>query len=607
MVMHLVKASWYADANNQRYLDSDLLPEGYQAVVTPNPTVEAKYSFRDDYDAIEKAVQSMFYVEMYDSDVEFLGNASGFVSFDEHLFVTNQHVIDGASFLKVWDEDENMYVLDQVVTSDETLDIALLQFPDGVKYDSLKMSTDELKRGQPVVAIGSPKGLQGTVSDGIISGFQKIPDYEDLRLIQINAAISPGSSGGALFDDNGKVIGITSSGLEEGQNLNFAVPIQAVQDLYALWDKSTTEKLGSRKSWNMSAFASSKSTEIIINGSPRIGSYEGELNKDVPDGQGVFQSDDGLPSLRYEGEWKNGEPYGKGTLKDEGYTIHFAPKRGDAYDRIGVFLGEVEDGKPKGQGSFTTHNLEGITWVYTGSFSNGTFNGNGERTWLNDDHYTEKGHYTNGFLDLTWTRLIQKLAKADKVELYPGSINFIQSNETVFTKKQAIEASLMDSKWNASVFVKNPASGSKLLARISDLTVVQTYVMEDYERDVSFLLLKDRNGVLFYGYIDGVCTLKKGSKLDSICLLPLNNYTHINTNGQKVSAIYCTFAKIGNKVNRISNRNTLDIPYTYWVELGSELSVSFDLENEKTAETVAYAEIYGKRFIQIRQANKDAQ
>ncbi|QUA54288.1 trypsin-like peptidase domain-containing protein [Aristaeella lactis] len=210
---------------------------------------ETAYSFREDYEKIDLAAKSLFYVETYDSQHSIISSASGFVAFDEHLFVTNQHVIKDASYLKVWDDDNNMYMIDKVVMSDEAHDIAILLFPEGKQYNSLELNGDEiLKRGQPVVTIGSPKGFQNTVAYGNIGAF---PKMDDIEYIQFTAPISHGSSGGCLFDDIGKVIGVTSAGIEEGQNLNFAIPIKYVLEMYDQWDKNNYEQLGSARSWDM--------------------------------------------------------------------------------------------------------------------------------------------------------------------------------------------------------------------------------------------------------------------------------------------------------------------------------------------------------------------
>ena len=83
--------------------------------------------------------------------------------------------------------------------------------------------------GQNIFAIGSPLGLDNTISQGIISNPNRVVD--GLGYIQTTAPISHGSSGGALINDRGELIGITSAGFEDGQNLNLAVPISRYADL----------------------------------------------------------------------------------------------------------------------------------------------------------------------------------------------------------------------------------------------------------------------------------------------------------------------------------------------------------------------------------------
>ena len=114
-------------------------------------------------------------------------------------------------------------------------DIAILYYKPNKEF-SLPLlnvaSTKMLTKGEKVVAIGSPLGLTNVVSTGVFSGYSNIGDFTD---IQFTASISSGSSGGALFNDNGDVIGITYASLESGQNLNFAVPMEFVE---SLWKKA---------------------------------------------------------------------------------------------------------------------------------------------------------------------------------------------------------------------------------------------------------------------------------------------------------------------------------------------------------------------------------
>ena len=272
MIETLLKIQLYTDSTGSWYLDPIYLPE-QKAEPTPEPAAAGAsggaYSFREDLDAVDRAAKSVFYVEIYDELFECLGNASGFVAFDEHLFVTNQHVIENAAYLKIWDEDNSMYMLNTVVMSDKAHDIALLSFPAGKNYAALEFNTDDtLKRGQPVVTIGSPNGFQGTVAFGNISAFPVIPQYGNEKCIQYTAPTSHGSSGGVLFDDAGKVIGITSAVSNDGQNLNFAVPIRLVQELRDRWDGKSYEGLGSERSWDTVGYTEAPKNAITPTPAP---------------------------------------------------------------------------------------------------------------------------------------------------------------------------------------------------------------------------------------------------------------------------------------------------------------------------------------------------
>jgi S1-C subfamily serine protease len=90
--------------------------------------------------------------------------------------------------------------------------------------------SDKLVVGQRIYTLGNPLGLELTLSDGLVSALRK-DDDQRLRYIQISAPISHGSSGGGLFDEEGRLVGITSAGLDKGQNLNLAIPIKWQQEL----------------------------------------------------------------------------------------------------------------------------------------------------------------------------------------------------------------------------------------------------------------------------------------------------------------------------------------------------------------------------------------
>jgi hypothetical protein len=143
---------------------------------------------------------------------------SGFIV-DKGLVATNRHTVEcgDEGYVMLVGQDKKHRVTAKYL--DAAHDLAILK-AEGLNASVLPLSdAQNLSVGDKVYAAGNPKGLEGTFSDGIISGLR----YSAGR-IQFTAAISPGSSGGPVVDEYGRVVGITVSYVEGGQNLNFAVP-----------------------------------------------------------------------------------------------------------------------------------------------------------------------------------------------------------------------------------------------------------------------------------------------------------------------------------------------------------------------------------------------
>lgn len=202
-------------------------------------------AFSDNADAIEKAADSVFMLEVYSYNNQRVAVGSGFIAFDSSILITNYHVIEGGSYVIAISDDKEQYLVSQICCFDKEKDIAILQFDQSSQAEPLPLDTNgQLKRAQTVVAIGSPAGLRNTVSIGNISAF-----YTDggKDWIQFTAPISSGSSGGALLNNEGEVIGITTATYASAQNVNMAVKIQEVVKLYNQWDQKTISKIGSMK------------------------------------------------------------------------------------------------------------------------------------------------------------------------------------------------------------------------------------------------------------------------------------------------------------------------------------------------------------------------
>lgn len=163
------------------------------------------------------------------------GAGSGVIFAPDGYILTNSHVVDGARQVTVTLADGHD-VRGEVVGQDPDTDVAVVRIsaPDGVRLQAAKFGdSDRLKVGQLVVAIGSPVGLQSTVTAGIVSALHRtLPGYggqliEDI--IQTDAAVNPGNSGGPLVDSSGAVIGINVAIVQQAQGLSFAIPINTVK------------------------------------------------------------------------------------------------------------------------------------------------------------------------------------------------------------------------------------------------------------------------------------------------------------------------------------------------------------------------------------------
>ena len=171
----------------------------------------------------QKAAASVGLVIALDRQNQPLQLGSGFLIDSEGTLATNYHVIAGAQAIQVkFQDSEDLIAVQGIYSTDSDKDLAILKVSISGKQP-LPLSPSRPIVGERVVAIGNPLGLESSVSEGIVSGIRRVS--EDFELYQITAPLSPGNSGGPVLDAQGDVIGIATSTLESGQNLNFAVPI----------------------------------------------------------------------------------------------------------------------------------------------------------------------------------------------------------------------------------------------------------------------------------------------------------------------------------------------------------------------------------------------
>ena len=169
-------------------------------------------------DIAKKSIKSTVSIVALDINSQPLGHGSGFI-LDNELIVSNVHVVEGCNSAVVFlDGSDKRYAVNGYVAIDKPNDLIILKVP-GLVGPKLNLHSEILPEiGERIYAIGNPKGLNGTFSEGIVSGMREI---QSNKVIQITAPISPGSSGGPVLNATGNVIGIAFATFSSGQNLNF--------------------------------------------------------------------------------------------------------------------------------------------------------------------------------------------------------------------------------------------------------------------------------------------------------------------------------------------------------------------------------------------------
>lgn len=145
------------------------------------------------------------------------------------LLVTNKHVVESLSLELV--DEQGRTQMGRCVAEAKEDDLALVKATTFAGY--LNLRPTEPKYGEKVFIMGNPRGLQYTLSDGIVS--HPVKKYPQGELFQHTAPQSPGSSGSAVLDPDGRVIGVVCSTITDSQNLNFAVPVSRLKDLMQKW------------------------------------------------------------------------------------------------------------------------------------------------------------------------------------------------------------------------------------------------------------------------------------------------------------------------------------------------------------------------------------
>ncbi len=217
-------AAWYRKAADQGDVEAQ---KSLTELEVTHPTQDRSL-ITSSRDIARIAFKSVVLLDMNDANGQPLSIGSGFF-ISGGIIATNAHVIEGASSgtAKLVGNNQKLRIMGVVALSRRT-DLALLKVDSSAPSLNLGATDTSPAVGDKVYVVGNPLGLEGTFSEGIISGLRTIGADS---ILQMTAPISPGSSGGPVMDASGTVIGVAVATFKDGQNLNLAVPVAYLSKL----------------------------------------------------------------------------------------------------------------------------------------------------------------------------------------------------------------------------------------------------------------------------------------------------------------------------------------------------------------------------------------
>jgi S1-C subfamily serine protease len=172
----------------------------------------------------EKTRPSVLLITTADRNGKPVAGGTGFLVSREGYLITNQHVIRKAASAVAKGDNGTTFHVEGILATDLQHDLAILKI-DSRGAPVLPLGTSaQIKAGEKVAVIGSPLGLEGSLSEGIVAANRDLKQVG--RILQITAPISHGSSGSPVLDLNGRVVGVAVGSRKEGQAVNFAIPVE---------------------------------------------------------------------------------------------------------------------------------------------------------------------------------------------------------------------------------------------------------------------------------------------------------------------------------------------------------------------------------------------
>lgn len=421
--------------------------ERISSLNTSHPEIAYEDRLYDASEVSKLVSPAVVYITTFDANGWLVGEGSGFIVDTFGYIVTNFHVIEDAYSAEVKLIDGRVFEVKDVIQFNENRDVAILKI-NGEDLPVVRLGdSDKIENGEKILAIGSPIGLENTISDGLISNRSR--EVAKYKYVQISAPISPGSSGGALLNYKAEVVGIITAYFVEGQNLNLAIPINEAKNYItaALNNERTIE--GTYLVSEVSRKKSSKNPKYIEIEYSNGNKYVGELKDDLYHGKGTFTWSDGE---KYVGAFHLGYLHGRGVIH------HIDGKQKTGIWSFGEYIGEKIEAPAKVAAEGITAEEALLYWseVY------------GAECYYVYYSYDEKGTF-------------EPILGEDglKAPFYPndyysGYINSIERNSTIYFKVTTViggEESVMSETVSATVF--DLAAPSGLWAKATSPSTIQ--------------------------------------------------------------------------------------------------------------------------------------
>lgn len=251
---------------------------GLLVAVTPVYALNAE----DIYKKVNKSVYTIYTVNFYSKSPESLGSA---IAVTDRILATNCHVALTGNYLGIVINNE--FKLGTIFFRDVNRDICFVEVP-GIKFTPVRIrDSKDVKVGEQVYAIGNPEGLEKSISQGIVSNKRK---DRGGYVLQTDATVSFGSSGGGLFDQEGQLVGITNSVDRYSKNIAFAIPTEWISQILfpkpiaketedktetASQEKKEIKKLGSFGKANITLYQFNQKCFILFTGKNEFGELSG--------------------------------------------------------------------------------------------------------------------------------------------------------------------------------------------------------------------------------------------------------------------------------------------------------------------------------------------